>query len=309
MSTIKRVIFMGSPVFAVPALIAIKNAGLEVACVYSQPPRPAGRGGRLTPTPVHQAALDLGLEVRHPDRLKGEALDELLATPCDAICVVGYGLLLPKALVDSRICLNVHPSALPRWRGATPVQSAIMAGDASTDVCIMRLDVGMDTGPVYDRTAVAIAPDMTAGELNDVVWPLGASRLVHVLANLNSLTPVEQTGEATAAGKLTAEARPIQWHNHDARAIVDHIRALSPTPAATTLMAGEPVKVLRAAAIEGRGNAGEIVALGDGIDVACADGVVRLVEIQRPGKKPMAASEALRGWPELAVGLRIGGVL
>lgn len=292
---------MGSPAFAVPSLKALHAAGHEIVCVYTQPPRPAGRGQKDQPTAVQMAATDLGItDIRCPVKLRGEDLGMLLATGCDAICVVAYGLLLPKALVDARLCLNVHPSALPRWRGAAPIQHTLLAGDGATEVCIMKLDEGMDTGPVFGRTPLTVSPTMTAGELHDLCAEVGAIELGKVLSQLPGLEAVPQVGHATHAGKITAEMKPIDW-TRTAWEAHNHIRALSPSPGATMAVKGEVVKVLRSRVEPGTGAPGTVVGVADGLDVACGDGVARLLEIQRPGKKAMGILEALNGW-----GLKVG---
>lgn len=296
-----NLIFMGSPAFAVPSLKALVEAGHTIVAVYTQPPRPAGRGQKLTPTAVHQEAERLGLgdKVKHPERLRGEALDDIMAIPCEAVCVVAYGLLLPKRLVDDKLCLNVHPSALPRWRGAAPIQHTLLAGDTTTDVCIMKLDEGMDTGPVYHRTPLAISPDTTAGSLHDTCANIGARALVHVLANLDTLQPIPQTGEATLAPKITPNMRPIDWHQ-PSTVIHNHIRALSPSPAATAVLGGEVVKVLSScvivSAMKPSCPPGTILKADTELHIACGDGVLRILSLQRPNKKPMLAEDALRGW-------------
>lgn len=298
----KRLVFMGSPAFAVPSLRALVAAGHEIVAVYSQPPRPAGRGQKEQKTAVHLAAEELGLRVITPVKLRDEALDEVLGLKADVFCVVGFGMLLPKILVERRVCLNVHPSALPRWRGATPVQSALMAGDTFTQVCIMRLEEGMDTGPVYDRTDVVIPEEINAGQLNDIVWEIGARRLVFVVENLESLSPVAQEGEPRRAFKITAETRPIDWRN-TAREVHNQVRGLAPAPGATAELGGEMLKILRTHVVDGNGNSGEILAVDRaGVVVACGAGAVRIVDLQRAGKKVMPAAEVARGWPELAVG-------
>lgn len=298
----KRLVFMGSPAFAVPSLRALVAAGHEIVAVYSQPPRPAGRGQKEQKTAVHLAAEELGLRVITPVKLRDEALDEVLGLKADVFCVVGFGMLLPKILVERRVCLNVHPSALPRWRGATPVQSALMAGDTFTQVCIMRLEEGMDTGPVYDRTDVVIPKEINAEQLNDIVWEIGARRLVFVVENLESLSPVAQEGEPQRAFKITAETRPIDWRN-TACEVHNQVRGLAPAPGATAELEGEILKILRTQVIDGNGNSGEILAVDRaGVVVACGAGAVRIVDLQRAGKKVMPAAEVARGWPELAVG-------
>lgn len=297
--TVRKVIFMGSPAFAVPSLRAV-HAAFEIVAVYSQPPRPAGRGQQLQKTPVHLAAEELGLEVRTPEKLRGEDLEALLAVACDAVCVVAYGLLLPKRLVDSRLCLNVHPSALPRWRGAAPLQWTLLAGDDRTEVCIMQLNEGMDTGPVFTRMPLAVQEDMTLGALHDVCARTGAGALVDVLNALPGIEAVPQTGEASHARKLTAEDRKIDW-NWPAAKVHDRIRGLSPAPGACFAFGDEVVKVLRSEE-SGPGMKdvapGTVVAVGaEGIVVVCGDGrVVRLLEIQRPGKRALPVAEVVQGW-------------
>ncbi|MBI1308318.1 MAG: methionyl-tRNA formyltransferase [Proteobacteria bacterium] len=300
--TKKRVVFMGSPPFAVPSLRALAEAGHEIVAVYTQPARPAGRGQKEQKTAVHMAAEELGVTVRTPERLREAALDEVLALEADVFCVVGFGMLLPKALVEARVCVNVHPSALPRWRGATPVQSALMAGDKTTEVCIMRLEEGMDTGPVYDRTGVEIAEDMDTAQLNDIVWSIGAKRLVYVVENLDALKAVAQVGEATRAVKITAQTRPVDWRK-TAWEVHNQVRALAPAPGATAEIGGEVVKVLRTEVVDKNGDFGQILAVdAAGMVVACGAGAVRIVTLQRAGKRAMPAAEVARGWEALAAG-------
>jgi methionyl-tRNA formyltransferase len=306
-----KIVFMGSPAFAVPSLEALHDAGHEIVAVYSQPPRPAGRGQKLQKTAVHEAAEDLGLAVFTPEKLRGEDLDFVLGLDADVFCVVGFGMLLPAALVDNRVCLNVHPSALPKWRGATPVQSAIMAGETSTDVCIMRLEAGMDTGPVYDRTPVKIDRNMTAGELNDVVWSIGAKRLVAVVDNVHELEPVAQVGDATRAYKITAETRVIDWSQR-VQDVHNLVRALSPSPGATAKLGGEVFKILRTEVNElwihkVMGEPGEVMGMDStGVVIACGVGAIKLVEMQRAGGKAAAAGDLARSWKELRTGVRLG---
>ncbi len=300
-----NIIFCGSPTFAVPSLRAIQAAGHRVVAVYSQPPRPAGRGQHLTPTPVHQAAEAMGIPVHTPEKLAGEALATLLALPAEVLVVVGYGLMLPKTLVEQRLCLNVHPSDLPRWRGATPVQSALLAGDTHTAVCIMQLEEGMDTGPIYSRTPLTIPADMSAGQLNDLVWALGAEQLVNVLGGLARLTPTPQSGEATRAVKITREMRPIHWQQQ-ATAIHNHIRALAPSPAATAHLGSEQVKVLKSEVTDQHTSAppGTIINFSrTGAYIACGEGtVLHLLALQRAGKTPQPVANLLQSWPSLVKG-------
>jgi methionyl-tRNA formyltransferase len=301
-----RIVFMGSPAFAVPSLKALHAAGHEILCVYTQPPRPAGRGRQVTPTAVEAAAREMGIaDIRTPEKLKGEALEALLATVCDAVCVVAYGLLLPKALVDTKPCLNVHPSRLPRWRGAAPIQHTLMAGDRGTDVCIMKLDEGMDTGPVYSRESLTVPPEMTGGELHDLTATMGAHDLVKVLANLGSLTLVPQRGEATHAGKITPEMRRVDW-GKPAETVHNLIRALAPAPGATTQWGDETLKLLgsRVVARQG-GEPGMVLAAEyDGLVVACGVDAMSIHILQRPGRKALPVADALNGW-----GVNVGDVL
>lgn len=287
-----KLIFMGSPAFAVPSLKALHAAGHTFAAIYTQPPRPAGRGHRLTPTAVHQTAESLGLGhlVRHPERLRGDALTDVLETPCDAIVVVAYGLLLPKALTDSRICLNIHPSALPRWRGPAPIQHTLLAGESTTDICIMKLDEGMDTGPVYQRIPLTIPPATNAGELHDICANLGAEHLLNVLAQLPTLTPVPQQGEATLAPKITPDMRLLDL-TQPATRLHNKVRALAPAPGATAVIKGEVCKILATEVV-----ATTTPASDHDIILPCGQGALRILTLQRAGKKPMSAAEALRGW-------------
>lgn len=300
-----RLIFMGSPAFAVPSLEALHKAGHAIVAVYSQPPRPAGRGKQLQSTAIHAVAQALGLPVHTPEKLQNEALAEALTQDAEAIVVVGYGLLLPKALVESRLCINVHPSALPRWRGATPVQSAIWAGDTTTDVCLMRLEAGMDTGPVFVRVPVAITTGMTSGALNEIVWRIGAEELVKLLPTVHNQTPVPQVGEATRAFKITPEMRALDWRQSAAQ-VHNHVRAFSPLPGPTATLAGEVLKVGHSAVVDGAGPVGTVLALdATGLVLACGSGAVRLGWLQRPGGKPLTPLALARGWPALQVGAQL----
>ncbi|MEO5324937.1 methionyl-tRNA formyltransferase [Mesorhizobium sp. CC13] len=298
-----RVIFMGTPDFSVPTLRAIAEAGHEVVAVYSQPPRAAGRRGlELTPTPVHWEAERLGIEVRTPLSLKGEAEQAAFrALNADVAVVVAYGLLLPKPILEGTQlgCYNGHASLLPRWRGAAPIQRAIMAGDRETGMMVMRMDEGLDTGPVARLEKVAIAPEMTAGELHDRLMAVGASLIVEALAALEAgtLAVVPQPGEGvTYAKKIDkAEAR-IDW-NLPATAVDSIIRGLSPFPGAWCEyeIGGrqERLKVLRSRLAAGQGEPGTV--LDDRLEIACGEGAVRLVEVQKAGGKPVTADEFLRG--------------
>jgi methionyl-tRNA formyltransferase len=293
-----RIVFMGTPAFAVPALEALVAAGHELVCVYSQPPRPAGRGKRERPSPVAARAAALGIAVRCPRSLRDAAVQaEFAALDADVAVVVAYGLILPKAVLEApaRGCLNVHASLLPRWRGAAPVQRAIMAGDGETGVCIMAMEAGLDTGPVYLRETVAIGAEETAGELAARLAALGARLIVEALDRLDTLEPAAQpeAGVTYAAKIDKAEAR-VDWARPAAE--VDRlIRGLSPFPGAWAEIAGERVKLLRSRRVEGHGPPG--TALDDRLTIACGEGAVQVTELQRAGKAPADAEAVLRGFP------------
>ncbi|RWG00916.1 methionyl-tRNA formyltransferase [Mesorhizobium sp.] len=298
-----RVIFMGTPEFSVPTLSAIAEAGHEIAAVYTQPPRAAGRRGlELTPSPVQREAERLGLEVRTPTSLKAETEQQAFAgLRADVAVVVAYGLLLPKPVLEpTRLgCLNGHASLLPRWRGAAPIQRAIMAGDVETGMMVMRMEEGLDTGPVALVEKCAIGPDMTAGELHDLLMARGASLMVDALAQLgiNCLTFAPQATEGvTYARKIDKSETRVDW-TRPAGEVHNHIRGLSPFPGAwcEVEIGGrvERLKLLRSTLSNGVGESGGI--LDDRLTVACGSGAVRLVEVQRAGGRPAAAQEFLRG--------------
>ena len=287
---------MGTPDFSVPVLDALVEASHDIAAVYCQPPRPAGRGKKERPSPVQRRAEALGLPVHHPRSLKSpEAQAAFAAHGADAAVVVAYGLILPQAVLDAptRGCLNIHASLLPRWRGAAPIQRAIMAGDDETGVCIMQMEAGLDTGPVLLRKVVPIAPQDTAGDLHDRLSALGATAIVEALARLDSLTPEPQpeTGVTYAAKIDKAEAR-IDW-TRPAVQVDRLIRGLSPFPGAWCDVNGERVKLLRSRPVAGSGAPGEVL---DGFTVACGEGAVEVSVAQRAGKRPMPAQDLLRGW-------------
>jgi methionyl-tRNA formyltransferase len=296
-----RIIFMGTPDFAVPTLRAVLAAGHEVTAVYSQPPRAAGRGMVLRISPVQQAAEEAGLAVRVPDSLKSPAEQRRYqALEADAAVVVAYGLILPRAVLEGTPhgAFNVHASLLPHWRGAAPINRAIMAGDAETGISIMRLTEGLDAGPVCLIGRVPIGPDMTAGELHDVLAPLGAELMVKALADLaqGQLTCRLQHDEAASyAPKLDPRETRINWRLL-AREVRDRIRGLSPHPGAwfeIEINGKERIKVLHSALASGSGRPGTL--LDDRLTVACGEDAVQLTEVQRAGKKPMPADEFLRG--------------
>ena len=295
-----RLAFMGSPDFALPALTSLIAAGYDIACVYSQPSRPAGRGKQERPTPVHAFAVSRGLEVRTPKSLRdGEAQQAFAALNLDAAIVVAYGLILPKPILDApRLgCFNVHASLLPRWRGAAPIQRAIMAGDAKTGVQIMRMEEGLDTGPVLATFETPIGPDDTAGLVTDRLARNGAALLLDTLAKLERgqvrETPQPETG-VTYANKLTPGEARIDW-SKPAREVDGKIRGLSPHPGAWFELGGARVKALDASLAAGAGAPGDV--LDDQLTIACGQGAVRLVKLQREGRAPLAAAEFLRGNP------------
>lgn len=296
MGTPLRLVFMGTPDFSVPALAALLDAGYEVACVYSQPPRKAGRGQKLTPSPVHAFAAARGIEVRTPVSLKGADEQRAFAdVNADAAVVVAYGLILPKAVLDAPKmgCFNIHASLLPRWRGAAPIQRAIEAGDEKTGVCIMRMDEGLDTGDVVLMEETPIAPDMVAGELHDVLSALGARLIVEALAGIadGTLTPAPQPADGvTYAKKIDKAETRIDWRR-PARAVDAQVRAFHPL--AWFELAGQRVRVLEAEIADGAGAPG--TALDDGLLVACGSGAVRLKRLQPAGKGAMDAQAFLNG--------------
>jgi methionyl-tRNA formyltransferase len=306
-----RIVFMGTPEFAVPTLAEIADAGHEVVAVYSRAPKPSGRGMAETQSPVHAFAAKAGMAVLTPKTLRSdEAQATFRAHNADVAVVVAYGLILPKPVLDAPVhgCLNLHGSKLPRWRGAAPIQRAIMAGDSETAAMVMRMDEGLDTGPVCLAELIAIAPDMTANDLHDTMMLRGASLMVRALAALErgSLTATPQPAEGvTYAAKIDkAEAR-IDFAKPSAD-VHNLIRGLSPFPGAwlEIIVAGkvERLKVLRAERTDQQGVPGRV--LDDQLTIACGSGAVRLVDVQRAGKKPMRAGEVLRGLP-ISAGMRV----
>lgn len=297
-----RIVFMGTPDFSVPALRALVGAGHDVAAVYTQPPRPAGRGMALRKSPVHDAAEDLGLPVRVPETLKSPAEQSRFASlEADAAVVVAYGLVLPAMVLNAtrRGLYNIHASLLPRWRGAAPINRAIMAGDAESGVSIMRVTEGLDEGPVCLIERVPIGKDMTAGELHDELSGAGAGAIVEALAALEAGTLqclAQDDAHATYAAKIKNAETRIDW-DAPAAAVHNHIRGLSPYPGAWFEMdqggKRERVKVMGSTLADGEGPAG--IVLDDRLTVACADGALRLTKVQRAGKTPMLAEAFLRG--------------
>jgi methionyl-tRNA formyltransferase len=299
-----RLIFMGTPDFAVPTLLELVAHGHEIAAVYTRTAKPAGRGMKLQPTPVEHEARRLGIPVETPTTLKTpEAVEKFRAHDAEAAVVVAYGMILPQAILDAPKlgCFNLHASLLPRWRGAAPINRAVMAGDTETGVMVMKMDVGLDTGDVAMAERTAISDAMTAADLHDVLAPLGADLMVRAMGALErgrlQLTGQSDDGVTYAAKIEKAEAR-IDW-NKPARAVLRHIHGLSPFPGAWCEMAseGEParLKILRCELADGSGAAGDV--LDDHLTIACQQGAMRILELQRAGKAPMKAEDFLRGTP------------
>jgi len=305
------VVFMGTPDFALPTLIEILGRGHEVLAVYTRAPKPGGRRGLdLVPSPVEREARRFGLNVLTPASLRSaEAEDVMRAHGAQVAVVVAYGLILPKPILDAFPlgAFNLHASLLPRWRGAAPINRAIMAGDAETGVMVMRMEEGLDTGPIAMAERVPIDPDATAGDLHDRLAPLGADLMVRALGALErgSLTFTTQPeAGATYAPKIDKNETRIDW-GRPWREVHNHIRGLSPFPGAWCEIAGEGgrIKVLRTTRGEGVGAPGTV--LDDQLTVACADGAVRILELQRAGRQAMKADEFLRG-TRVAAGARLG---
>ena len=290
-----KVIFAGTPDFAAAALKAIAVAGFEIPLVLTQPDRPKGRGMQLAPSPVKQAALELGLRVAQPEKLRNnaEALQMLKEVEADVMVVAAYGLILPQDVLDTpkHGCLNIHASLLPRWRGAAPIQRAIEAGDAETGVCIMQMDIGLDTGGVVSEHRYAIQPTDTANEVHDALMNLGAAAIVADLQQLKTegrLKSVKQPEEGvTYAQKLSKEEARIDW-NESAAVIERKIRAFNPVPAAWVEYQGKPMKIWRAEVVAQQGRAGEVLSCSsDGLIVACGENALKITELQPSGGKRM----------------------
>jgi methionyl-tRNA formyltransferase len=297
-----RLIFMGTPGFALPALAALHEAGHDIAAVYTQPPRPAGRGQKPTPSPVHAYALQHGLPVFTPESLKSEEAQALFASHhADAAIVAAYGLLLPQQILDACPlgCINIHPSLLPRWRGAAPIQRSIMAGDSQTAIVIMQMDAGLDTGDMLLVKPYPIAPGTSAGMLHDTLSQESAPLLLQVLQGLHegSITPVKQPATGVAyAKKITKAEAAIDWRQ-PASPIHQHILGLSPTPGAYFTYKGETIKIFEAAASVTPVAAPPGTILDDQLTIACQPGTLRPLILQRPGKKRVTVEELLRGFP------------
>lgn len=299
-----RLIFMGTPDFAVPTLLALADHGHEIAAVYTRAPKPAGRGMKLQATPVEQAARQLGIPVLTPKTLRTpEAEAEFRSHNADAAVVVAYGMILPQNILEAVPlgCFNLHGSLLPRWRGAAPINRAIMSGDAESGVMVMKMDAGLDTGDVAMAERLPITDTMTAQDLHDALAPLGADLMVRAMGGLSrgglQLNKQSEQGVTYAAKIDKAEAR-IDW-TKSAREVLRHIHGLSPFPGAwfEIVLDGEPVriKVLRCELAKGSGTPGDL--LDDKLTMACGDGAIRILELQRAGKPPMKADAFLRGAP------------
>ena len=297
-----KVIFAGTPDFAAAALKAIAAASFEIPLVLTQPDRPKGRGMQLAPSPVKQAALELGLRVAQPEKLRNnaEALQMLKEVEADVMVVAAYGLILPQDVLDTpkHGCLNIHASLLPRWRGAAPIQRAIEAGDAETGVCIMQMDIGLDTGDVVSEHRYTIQPTDTANEVHDALMNLGAEAIVADLQQLKAegrLKSVKQPEKGvTYAQKLSKEEARIDW-NESAAVIERKIRAFNPVPAAWVEYQGKPMKIWRAEVVAQQGRAGEVLSCSaDGLVVACGENALKITELQPSGSKrmPIAAFAA-----------------
>ena len=303
-----RLVFMGTPDFAVPTLVEIVGAGHEVVAAYTRAPQPAGRGMELRPSPVEREARRFGIAVLNPKTLRTPQAQEIFrAHEADIAMVVAYGLILPIPVLDAPPlgCFNLHASALPRWRGAAPINRAVMAGDTETAVMATKMEEGLDTGPIAGAERVAIDPDMTAGELHDRLSRLGADLMVRTLGALErgslQLTPQPDEG-VTYAAKIDKNETRIDW-SKPWQAVHDHCRGLSPFPGAWSELPGAGrIKVLRTTRGEGSGAPGTV--LDDRLTIACGDGAVRILELQRAGGRPMKTEEFLRGTP-VAAGARL----
>ena len=293
-----RIVFMGTPAFSVPVLQALVAAGHDIAAVYCQPPRPAGRGKKERPSDVQVAAEKLGLEVRFPLSFRDQKdVQDFADLKADVAVVVAYGLILPQVVLDApkKGCLNIHASLLPRWRGAAPIHRAIIAGDASTGVCIMQMEKGLDTGPVLKRQETEITSQDTTAILHDRLSEMGSNLIVDVLSGLSDVVPDPQSKDGvTYAKKIEKSEAAIDW-SQPAQIVDRLIRGLSPFPGAWTETDGQRVKVLMSTVDDAIGNVGEV--LDENLTVACGVGSVRLLKLQRAGKGAMDTQDFLRGLP------------
>ena len=299
-----KLIFAGTPEFAAQALDAIIAAGHEVALVLTQPDRPSGRGLALRASPVKERALAAGIDVFQPPTLRDVTAQETIrAVGAEAMVVAAYGLILPQVVLDMPRfgCINIHASLLPRWRGAAPIQRALLAGDAETGVCIMQMEAGLDTGPVLSSGELSIADDDTAATLHDKLAALGAELIVDALARLPLAPCPQPDAGVTYAAKIEKAEAPLDWRR-SASELERQVRAFNPFPGATASLGGQPLKIWQARAEAGRAQPGEIVSAGrDGIVVGCGAGLLRLVEVQKAGGKRLSAADFLAGMP-LAAG-------
>jgi methionyl-tRNA formyltransferase len=299
-----RIVFMGTPAFAAPALKALLASSHEVIAVYSQPPRPAGRGLKLTPSPVHQLAEANGIPVHTPVSLKSsEVQNAFAAHKADVAVVAAYGLLLPQAVLDAPKfgCINIHPSDLPRWRGAAPIQRTLMAGDTHTACCIIQLEAGLDTGPIHLREPFTIPPEMNAGQLHDAMAEIGATQVLTVLdmlANNPAHKAAAQAAEGiTYAEKITKEERALDW-NKPASELLNRIRGLAPAPCATATLGDEVVKLFFAEITTGDRSKPAGTILDNQLLINCSDGrALRPLELQRPGKNRQNLAQFLLNQP------------
>ena len=300
-----RIAFMGTPHFAVPALRALHQAGHDIAAVYTQPPRPAGRGQALRRSAVHMTADELGLTLRTPLRLRSDLTEQsaFAALDLDAAVVAAYGLILPQAMLDapSRGCLNIHASLLPRWRGAAPIQAAVLAGDVKTGITIMQMEAGLDTGPMLLRRSIPITSETTTAKLHDELALIGANLIVKVLESWPQPTP-QREADATYAPKLSREAGRIDW-SKSADFIDRHVRAFDPWPGTFTTIEGRPLKILAVKSVDGSGTPGAV--LDSALTIACGRHAVRLTRVQLSGRVAVDADAFLRGHP-IAPGTVVG---
>jgi len=293
-----RLVFMGTPDFSVSILGALVDAGHEIACVYCQPPRPAGRGKKDRLTPVHQRAVELDLMVRHPLNFK-DVVDQqaFIDLNADLAVVVAYGLILPQVILDAPQlgCWNIHASLLPRWRGAAPIHRAIMSGDETTGVCIMQMEAGLDTGPVLMRQSVDISPHDTTAKLHDKLAECGAKLIIEAIAGRAQLSPVPQSEDGvTYAQKIAKDEARIDW-SASAQSVDRQIRGLSPFPGAWCQYQGERIKLLSSTLSDHSGDAGTVVGTENGLSIACGQGSVVVHSLQRAGKSAQDADTFLRG--------------
>ncbi len=282
---------MGTADFAVPALQKLIDSAHEIAAVYTAPPKPAGRGKNLRKSPVHELAESHNLPVQTPASLKNETLPE-----CDLAVVAAYGILLPKSVLQAPKfgCINIHPSLLPRWRGAAPIQRTIMAGDKETGVCIMQMDEGLDTGAILAMEKLPLAQKITAGELHDICAEQGAEMILRVIDDIENFKPTAQSEQgATYAKKITGEDEKISW-TKTAREIECQIRGLNPSPGAYFEYGDEKIRVLAADITNETGKPGTV--LDDKLTIACGSGALKITALQRPGKRAMTAQEFLNGY-------------